>query len=110
MPHEARGVSVDAARCSLSISVLAGTCSWRTFVKIAVVGSGYVGLVLGACLAETGNEVVCADVDRNKIDGLKKNVLPIYEPGLEEYVERNQADGRVSCTTEVPAGAAGAAG
>ena len=77
-------------------------------MKIAVVGSGYVGLVLGACLAETGNEVVCADVDRNKIDGLKKNVLPIYEPGLEEYVERNQADGRLSFTTDVPAAVAGA--
>ena len=70
-------------------------------MKIAVVGSGYVGLVLGACLAETGNEVVCADVDRAKIDGLRNNVLPIYEPGLEEYVERNQADGRLTFTTDV---------
>jgi UDPglucose 6-dehydrogenase len=77
-------------------------------VKIAVIGSGYVGLVLGACLAETGNEVVCADVDRAKIDGLKNNVLPIYEPGLEEYVERNQADGRLSFTTDVPSAVAGA--
>ena len=76
-------------------------------MKIAVVGSGYVGLVLGACLAETGNEVVCADVDRDKIEGLKRNVLPIYEPGLEEYVERNQADGRLSFTTDVASAVAG---
>ena len=72
-------------------------------MKIGVIGSGYVGLVLGACLAETGNEVVCADVDTGKIEGLKKNILPIYEPGLEEYVERNQADGRLSFTTDVRA-------
>ena len=70
-------------------------------MRIGVIGSGYVGLVLGACLAETGNEVICADVDEAKIEGLKKNVLPIYEPGLEEYVERNQADGRLSFTTDV---------
>ena len=72
-------------------------------MKIGVVGSGYVGLVLGACLAETGNEVVCADVDEAKIKGLQNNILPIYEPGLEEYVRRNQADGRLSFTTHVTA-------
>jgi UDPglucose 6-dehydrogenase len=66
-----------------------------------VIGSGYVGLVLGACLSETGNEVICADVDTKKIDGLKKNILPIYEPGLEDLVERNQADGRLSFTSDV---------
>ncbi len=77
-------------------------------MKIAVIGSGYVGLVLGACLAETGNEVVCADVDAAKIDGLKNNILPIYEPGLEEYVERNQADGRLGFTTDVPGAVAAA--
>ena len=70
-------------------------------MKITVVGSGYVGLVVGACLAETGNDVSCADVDQGKIDGLKKNVLPIYEPGLEDLVERNQQDGRLTFTTDV---------
>ena len=72
-------------------------------MKIAVVGTGYVGLVVGACLAETGNEVLCADVDAKKIDGLKQNILPIYEPGLEEYVARNQKAGRLVFTTDVPA-------
>jgi UDPglucose 6-dehydrogenase len=72
-------------------------------VNIAVVGTGYVGLVVGACLAETGNDVTCADVDQKKIDGLKQNVLPIYEPGLEPLVERNQASGRLTFTTDVAA-------
>jgi UDPglucose 6-dehydrogenase len=68
-------------------------------VNISVVGTGYVGLVVGACLAETGNNVCCADIDAKKIDGLRKNVLPIYEPGLEPLVERNQKEGRLSFTT-----------
>ena len=68
-------------------------------MNISVVGTGYVGLVVGACLAETGNTVCCADIDAKKIDGLKKNVLPIYEPGLEPLVERNQREGRLSFTT-----------
>ncbi|HUX34400.1 MAG TPA: UDP-glucose/GDP-mannose dehydrogenase family protein [Gemmatimonadaceae bacterium] len=70
-------------------------------MNITVVGSGYVGLVVGACLAETGNAVVCADVDAAKIEGLTRNVLPIYEPGLDAYVERNQRDGRLRFTTDV---------
>jgi UDPglucose 6-dehydrogenase len=77
-------------------------------MRITVVGTGYVGLVVGACLAETGNDVHCADVDVAKIDGLKKNVLPIYEPGLDDLVERNQSQGRLKFTTDVPAAIAGA--
>ncbi|MFN2571993.1 MAG: UDP-glucose/GDP-mannose dehydrogenase family protein [Gemmatimonadales bacterium] len=70
-------------------------------MKVAVVGTGYVGLVVGACLAETGNDVVCADVDADKIASLKANKLPIYEPGLEPIVVRNQRDGRLTFTTDV---------
>ena len=77
-------------------------------MKITVIGTGYVGLVVGACLAETGNDVFCADIDESKIGGLKQNVLPIYEPGLEEYVERNQASGRLKFTTDVAAAIAAA--
>jgi UDPglucose 6-dehydrogenase len=77
-------------------------------MKVAVIGTGYVGLVVGACLAETGNDVVCADVDAGKIDGLKRNVLPIFEPGLEDLVERNQRDGRLTFTTDLSAAVAGA--
>ena len=77
-------------------------------MNITVVGTGYVGLVAGACLAETGSQVVCADVDQAKIDGLKRNVLPIYEPGLDSLVERNQAQGRLAFTTDVAAAVASA--
>ncbi len=72
-------------------------------MNVTVVGTGYVGLVVGACLAETGNNVVCADVDAGKIDGLNRDVLPIYEPGLEEYVSRNRIAGRLTFTTDVAA-------
>lgn len=74
-------------------------------MKIAVVGTGYVGLVAGACLAETGNDVVCADIDAGKIGRLNRGEIPIYEPGLEPMVERNLREGRLSFTTDV-AGAA----
>jgi UDPglucose 6-dehydrogenase len=70
-------------------------------MRILVIGTGYVGLVMGACLAETGNDVVCADIDERKIDGLRRNVLPIYEPGLEEIVRRNQEQHRLAFTTDV---------
>ena len=72
-------------------------------MNITVIGTGYVGLVVGACLAETGNPVVCADLDQEKIDGLKRNVLPIYEPGLDDYVARNQSQERLTFTTDIPA-------
>ena len=72
-------------------------------MRITVVGTGYVGLVVGACLAETGSDVTCADIDERKIKGLKQNVLPIYEPGLEDLVERNQQQKRLSFTTDVGA-------
>lgn len=77
-------------------------------MNISVIGTGYVGLVVGACLAETGNDVVCADLVESKIEGLKKNILPIYEPGLEDLVERNQDDGRLSFTTDIAAAIASA--
>src|SRR5574341_1304741 len=72
-------------------------------MKVAVVGTGYVGLVVGACLAETGNDVVCADVSQAKIAQLQRNQMPIYEPGLEPLVVRNQAEGRLQFTTDVDA-------
>ena len=70
-------------------------------MHITVVGTGYVGLVAGACFAETGSEVTCADLDAKKVGGLKQNILPIYEPGLDTLVERNQAQGRLHFTTDV---------
>ena len=72
-------------------------------MKIAVVGTGYVGLVLGACLAENGNTVACVDKDADKVATLRKGRVPIYEPGLEEMVRRNHGDERLSFTTELPA-------
>jgi UDPglucose 6-dehydrogenase len=77
-------------------------------MKVTVVGTGYVGLVVGACLAETGNDVICADVDAEKIEGLTQDILPIYEPGLEEYVHRNRVAGRLTFTTDIPAAIAAA--
>ncbi|MCU1384624.1 MAG: tuaD 1 [Acidobacteria bacterium] len=70
-------------------------------MKIAVVGSGYVGLVLGACLAENGNTVACVDKDESKVATLKAGRMPIYEPGLEEMVVRNQHEERLTFTTDL---------
>jgi UDPglucose 6-dehydrogenase len=70
-------------------------------MKITIVGTGYVGLVTGACLSDVGIEVTCVDIDQNKIDGLKSGVLPIYEPGLKEIVERNHAKGRLNFSTQL---------
>ncbi len=75
-------------------------------MRVTVIGSGYVGLVAGACLAETGNDVVCADVDAHKVTRLKANDIPIYEPGLEPLVRRNQEEGRLAFTTDVGAAVA----
>ena len=72
-------------------------------MKITVIGAGYVGLVTGACLAEVGNEVLCADLDARKIDMLKAGGIPIYEPGLAEMVKRNCAAGRLDFTTDLAA-------
>src|SRR5690606_39198235 len=71
-------------------------------MHVTVIGSGYVGLVAGACLAETGNDVVCVDKDERKIARLRRNDIPIYEPGLEEMVRRNQEEGRLTFTTDLP--------
>jgi UDPglucose 6-dehydrogenase len=70
-------------------------------MKISIFGTGYVGLVTGACLAEVGHQVVCMDVDQRKIDGLTRGILPIWEPGLDAVVERNVAEGRLRFTTDV---------
>lgn len=71
-------------------------------MKVAVIGSGYVGLVLGAGLAESGNDVVSADIDESKVARLQRGEIPIYEPGLEPLIERNLAAGRLRYTTDVP--------
>ena len=75
-------------------------------MKITIIGTGYVGLVTGACLAELGNDVFCLDVDQRKIDLLNSGGIPIHEPGLEEVVARNRAAGRIQFSTDVAASVA----
>ena len=75
-------------------------------MKITVIGTGYVGLVSGACLADLGNDVVCLDIDERKIQLLNSGAVPIHEPGLHEVIKRNVAAGRLSFTTDVAASVA----
>ncbi len=70
-------------------------------MKLAFIGTGYVGLVTGACMAELGHTVVCADIDQKKINGLKRGKMPIYELGLDELVAKNVQKGRLSFTTNI---------
>src|SRR3954471_4057435 len=84
-------------RTCLSLSASVSYCE----MKIAVVGTGYVGLVLGACLAENGNTVACVDKDAEKVATLRAGRIPLYEPGLEEMVRRNHTDERLSFTTDL---------
>jgi UDPglucose 6-dehydrogenase len=77
-------------------------------MRIAIIGTGYVGLVSGACFSDFGHDVVCVDKDKSKIDALLDGVMPIFEPGLDRLVARNVAGGRLSFTTDLAAGVAGA--
>ncbi len=77
-------------------------------MRIAIIGTGYVGLVSGACFSDFGHDVVCVDKDGSKIEALERGVIPIFEPGLEQLVARNVADGRLSFTTDLTAGVGGA--
>ena len=70
-------------------------------MKIAVVGTGYVGLVTGTCFAETGNDVICVDIDEKKVERMRNGEVPIYEPHLDVLFERNIAAGRLTFTTDL---------
>src|SRR5215831_624730 len=70
-------------------------------MKVCVVGTGYVGLVAGTCFAESGNDVTCVDNQVAKVESLRQGVVPIYEPGLEELIRRNVAEGRHAFSTDL---------
>ena len=75
-------------------------------MKITIYGSGYVGLVTGACLAQVGNQVLCVDIDSEKIDMLNTGQIPIHEPGLDDIIQSNIAAGRIEFTTDPAKGVA----
>jgi UDPglucose 6-dehydrogenase len=77
-------------------------------MRIAIIGTGYVGLVSGACFSDFGHDVICVDKDKSKIDALERNVMPIFEPGLDDLVARNVRQGRLSFTTDLAEGVEGA--
>src|SRR5436309_15938289 len=77
-------------------------------MRIVMIGSGYVGLVSGACFADFGHEVICVDTDTENVAGLRSGVIPIYEPGLKELVASNVAQGRLDFTTELRTAVPGA--
>jgi len=87
-----------------SLNIFAGQNVRILKMKIAVVGTGYVGLVTGTCLAEVGTDVACIDIDQQKIDNLKKGIMPIYEPGLENLVLRNYKKEKLHFTTSLAEG------
>ena len=79
---------------------------WAPDMRVTIFGTGYVGLVTGACLADAGNHVLCVDIDAVKVERLNKGEIPIYEPGLENVVRRSREAGRLSFTTDAAAGVA----
>src|SRR5690606_14073740 len=76
----------------------------ESYMKISVIGTGYVGLVTGTCLAETGNEVLCIDIDKNKVQQMQQGQVPIYEPHLDVLFERNIKAGRLTFSTSLEEG------